>query len=343
MVYTEKNIRQILKYTPLLLFNLLFFVICLVIYSNSRHYAYLRIWHFILQFYIPSMLVMVIFQNYLVNTLFEKDFKLNKFLFRLSLLLLFGLGLTTIISQYHLTTLGKASSFISGLFWLVLTFLGLLLSSTSSLTEYWYRQKLDTVTNEAERVKSELILLKSQINPHFLFNTLNNIYGLVYMKDERAPKVIGKLSQLLRYLLYDCSTPRVSLIKEKEMLSQYLSLQSLKSKSIAQRIDFYSDGIENQHQIMPMLLINFVENCFKHSNIESSNNAWIKISLEVEENELVFQTQNTIEASGLTENTTGIGLTNTLKLLEAGYAENYTLNKSLQGDVFELRLNIQLI
>lgn len=344
MVIPQKNMRQILKYTPLLLFNLFFLITCIVIYSNTGFNGAIRVWYFVAQFYFPSILVLTIYQKYLVKLLLGNQVNKQVFIIRTSILLVSGIIFFSFIqSEFKLNALGQASTFISVIFWLTITFLGLLLISTSHFTEYWYRQELTNLTTEKQRIQSELSLLKSQINPHFLFNTLNNIYGLVYMKDDRAPQLIGKLSQLLRYLLYDCSTPRVSLFREKEMLQQYLGLQSLKSNDIAQRIDFYCDGIENHHQIMPMLLINFVENCFKHSNIENSVNAWIKISLEVEGNTLLFQTQNTIETTIYSTIEKGIGLTNTLKMLDAEYVQNYTLTKSLTNGVFTLRLNLNLI
>ena len=227
--------------------------------------------------------------------------------------------------------------------WLAFTVIGLIMVSTSAYTHYFYNQKLVAVNAEADKVRAELALLKSQINPHFLFNTLNNIYGLVHMKDPRAPEMISQLSKILRYLLYDCGTPRVSLRKEKELIENYLQLQSMKSKSLADRIDFYADGLSDKQMVMPMLLINFVENCFKHSDIETNEEGWVTISLEVSDNELHFTTRNTVKKEIKNMTDSGIGLSNTQKMLSAEYGEKHSLQTGMTDNFFEIDLKLELV
>ena len=198
------------------------------------------------------------------------------------------------------------------------------------------------INAEADKVKAELALLKNQINPHFLFNTLNNIYGLVHMNDARAPEMIAMLSKILRYLLYDCGEARVSLRKEKELIENYLKLQAMKSKSVADRIDFYSDGIADTHTIAPMLLINFVENCFKHSDIETSEEGWVNISLEVSDNQLHFTTRNTLKLVETKSRRSGIGLSNTRKMLEGEYEGKHSLMAGPVQEFYEIDLKLEL-
>ncbi len=189
----------------------------------------------------------------------------------------------------------------------------------------------------------ELKFLRMQIHPHFLFNTLNNIYGLAYLKDERAAVMISKLSKLLRYLLYDCDQSKVRLANEKDLIENYLSVQLLKHEDV-QNVDFYHAGIANGNMIAPMILINFIENCFKHSDLESNPQGWIKISMEVENNELNFRTENTVreEIEETSMEHKGIVLTNSLKLLEANYPEKHKVDITKENHVYRLDLKMTL-
>jgi signal transduction histidine kinase len=227
--------------------------------------------------------------------------------------------------------------------WVLMVFLGIIYMTSIRVARVYYLNAIQKIEHKAQRVEAELKLLKSQISPHFLFNTLNNIYGLAYLRDERAAEMISKLSKLLRYLLYDCDQEKVLLSKEKELIEHYLSIQMLKHED-AMNIDFYHAGITNSHRIAPMILINFIENCFKHSDLEGNPEGWIKISLEVDNGELNFRTENTIkekmEESRM--NRKGIGLTNSLKLLEANYHGKHKIDISREDNMYLLNLKITL-
>jgi sensor histidine kinase YesM len=155
--------------------------------------------------------------------------------------------------------------------------------------------------------------------------------------------MISKLSKLLRYLLYDCDQPKVLLTKEKELIEHYLSIQLLKHEE-SQNVDFYNAGIKNNNKIAPMILINFIENCFKHSDLETNPQGWIKISLEVEKNELNFRTENTFkeEVREIPIDRMGIGLTNSLKLLKANYPEKHEVDITRENHIYQLNLKISL-
>jgi len=227
--------------------------------------------------------------------------------------------------------------------WVLMVLLGLIYMASLRIARVYYINAVQKIEYKAERAEAELKLLKSQISPHFLFNTLNNIYGLAYLRDERAAQMISKLSKLLRYLLYDCDQPKVPLLKEKDLIEHYLSIQLLKHED-PRNVDFYHAGIVNNNKIAPMILINFVENCFKHSDLENNPQGWIKISLEVENNELNFRTENTVEKQieEMPTDQSGIGLTNSLKILEANYPGKHKVEINREGHVYQLDLKIAL-
>lgn len=265
--------------------------------------------------------------------------------------------------SYAFTTISLLALFIGVLLWsdlgyiilgdisvnnmVMMLFTTLLLLGFSFL--YWYYKQWVLKANEAlvlktQKLETELLLLKTQIGPHFLFNTLNNIYSLCQQKHDNAAPMVAKLSNILRYLLYEGSEQRVLLQKELEMLQNYVKLQLLK-KSKSQNIDFYTEGIENHHRIAPLLLINFLENSFKHSNFFNDSEAWIKISCVVEEEKtLQFTITNNISvAVPSTGEEGGIGIKNTQRQLELHYSENHQLNIEQQTDSFQVNLSIQLI
>ncbi|KYG72379.1 hypothetical protein AWN68_11475 [Roseivirga echinicomitans] len=227
--------------------------------------------------------------------------------------------------------------------WVLTELLGIIYMASLRVARVYYLNAVQKIEHKAQRVEAELKLLKSQISPHFLFNTLNNIYGLAYLKDERAAEMISKLSKLLRYLLYDCDQQRVPLSKERNLIEHYLSIQLLKHED-AKNVDFYHAGVMSNHTIAPMILINFIENCFKHSDLETNPQGWIKISLEVEGNELNFRTENTIkeEIEKTLSSHKGIGLTNSLKLLEANYPGNHHVEISNEDHIYQLDLKMTL-
>ena len=194
-----------------------------------------------------------------------------------------------------------------------------------------------------KKPKQNSSLLKSQINPHFLFNTMNNIYGMVQLEDRRAPAMVSKLSRILRYLLYDCAGVRTYLLREKEVIQDFLEFYTLKKKDLADRVDFYHDGIKENDQIMPLLLINFVENCFKHSDIDTNALGWIKISLEVIDNHMHFQTSNTVKQKVQKSKKPGIGLANTKNMLRAEYPGRHSLKEELKAGIFSIDLKLELV
>lgn len=186
--------------------------------------------------------------------------------------------------------------------------------------------------------EQELQYLKKQIHPHFLFNTLNTIYGFALKKSEYTPDIILKLSNLLDYILYQVQKPKVLLIDEVEHIKEYIDLEKIRFQDRL-KINLSISKIPKNIEIPPMLLIPFIENAFKHGSIMDGFLS-IDIHLELKlENQLIFSIKNSFIES-TENNTTGIGLTNIAKRLDLLYANNYILNNTISNNWFEISLTI---
>jgi len=190
-----------------------------------------------------------------------------------------------------------------------------------------------------QRQASELALLRSQVNPHFLFNTLNNIYALVYRKSDDAPAAVMKLSSIMRYMLYDATSDTVPLDKEIEYLKSFIELQSLRIK----HTNFISLGIKGNTEgctIAPMMLIPFVENAFKHGSKTHQPGIWI--TLQAGDDSIRFEVINYLRktADDTDNQASGIGLANIRRRLELLYPGKYRLDIGNDGDKFRVNLEI---
>ncbi|MFD0964864.1 sensor histidine kinase [Pseudofulvibacter geojedonensis] len=194
---------------------------------------------------------------------------------------------------------------------------------------YWFLilffiEKHRHIQLKTEKLQAELELLKSQVSPHFLFNSLNNIYALAVTKSEHTPEMIEKLSDILRYLLEDATQHKVPITKEADLIQKYIDLQHLKKVKANNHISYLSNGLTPQISIPPLLLINFVENAFKHSDIQYNKEGFLHINLSIDENDNVeFEIENSKDKK---MNTLGIGLSNTRKQLDLYYQGNYSLD-----------------
>jgi len=194
---------------------------------------------------------------------------------------------------------------------------------------------------ETEKLASELAFLKSQINPHFLFNTLNNVYSLAFKKSDDTPDAIIKLSKLMRYMLYESNENQVFLSKEIEYLHNYIDLQKLRLPNTI-KIIFNVEGDIEGRLIEPMLLIPFVENAFKHG-ISYVDNSKISISIKLSAYELLFVIENKINNAKITEESgSGIGLSNVKRRLTLLYPNKHTITINDNNDEFKVTLKINL-
>ena len=185
--------------------------------------------------------------------------------------------------------------------------------------------------------------LKSQINPHFLFNALNNIYALTISGSEQSSEMILKLSYMLRYILYECNGPFVSIEKEWEYILNFIDFQNLKSKDdININLDFTNDSAGAL--ISPMIFIPFIENAFKHSHVDSLAEAWVNISLNNKKEEIIFQVDNSIPSKKHNQDELGgIGLENAKRRLELIYSDNYDLIINDKKNSYSVILRIRKV
>lgn len=192
-----------------------------------------------------------------------------------------------------------------------------------------------------EKIEVELKTLKAQLNPHFLFNTLNNIYSLSLDSSPKTPIAIGKLSEILDYVLYKCNSQLVSLSSEIELLKNYIELEKLRYDDRLQ-INFDTQ-IEREIQIPPLLLLSLVENTFKHGAGEDSGSPKIWMAIIQENDNFVFEVSNTISSNYVNNNKETIGLPNIKKQLDLIYGQNYKLKVSSESNLFKVILTIKEI
>ncbi len=193
----------------------------------------------------------------------------------------------------------------------------------------------------AEKLNTELKLLKAQINPHFIFNALNNIYSLTYMKSPKAPASVLKLSQMLRYVIEECAHEKVTLKSEIEYIESYIAFQQMKSP-MEQNIQFDYSQAEQEILIAPMLFIPFIENSFKYSKIEEYADAFIKIKLTTRQDELCFTMTNSIPAAGRHIPGAGTGIENVKKRLEIIFPLKHVLDIREEANKFNVNLTLLL-
>ena len=186
--------------------------------------------------------------------------------------------------------------------------------------------------------EQELHYLKKQIHPHFLFNTLNTIYGLAIQQSGHTPEVILKLSNLLDYILYQVDKPRVSLKEEVLHIKEYVELEKIRFKDTL-KLEFTSSEIDERIQIAPMLLIPIVENAFKHGDLVNDYLS-IEIKMQVEGTELDFRIRNSILHTDKGDTDKGLGLDNFRKRLDLNYRGNYKLEKWISDGWHHARLLI---
>ena len=194
---------------------------------------------------------------------------------------------------------------------------------------------------EKQGMKSELALLRTQINPHFLFNTLNNINSLIVKDQAKAGQSVVKLSEIMRYMLHDASRDKVLLSQEVEHLENYIDLQRIRLEK-AEYISFKIEGNPNGILIPPMLFVPFVENLFKHGD-KSMPSPGFSVSLKITGRTLVFKTQNFIKAESFKkDSSSGIGISNVRRRLELIFPGNYLLEINPENNIFTVYLRINL-
>jgi sensor histidine kinase YesM len=208
----------------------------------------------------------------------------------------------------------------------------------------WFEKERLADKLEKLNIETELKYLKSQINPHFLFNSLNSVYALTLTKSEKAPEVVLKLSDILRYILYEGGEKSVGLKKEIEYLQNYLELEKIR---YGNRLDANINiiGETSGKEIAPMIFLPFVENSFKHGINSNIGNTFIHIKFVIEDHHLIFEIENNKPAQKLNESPEyqgGIGINNVKKRLNLLYPAKHSLVIDEEGNTFKVILKIDL-
>lgn len=191
---------------------------------------------------------------------------------------------------------------------------------------------------KSEKLQTELKFLKAQINPHFLFNTLNNIYGLAIKKSDDTPEIILKLSKIMRYNIFESAKDVVPIEKEIENIHDYISIQKIRHKDL--NLNFIHEVDQPFKEISPLILLQFVENAFKYGASESISDSFITIELRLKENQLNYTVSNSTDERNHVDSTK-IGLHNINRQLELLYPQKYSLETKKDNNTYTVFLTIQ--
>lgn len=274
---------------------------------------------------------------YLHSFIFEKFFRQKKYL----LYLIFTLPIILIFGYLNKLLIEKAISGNTEPFLLLI--FSILMFTGFKYLKIGTKQQFQLQNEENRRIKAELDLLKSQLNPHFMFNTLNNIYSLILDKDDRASEVVLKLSDLMRYLLDTSKQKFVALNDEFDFIKNYISLEEIRLLGSC-KVNLFAEGDLSAKKIAPMMFIPFVENCFKHGIGMNSSNNFININLKAFEKKILLTTENMIvyNKKQLQIKKEKTGLENIKRRLEQIYPNRYKLNIFEEDNIYKVNFELEL-
>lgn len=205
-----------------------------------------------------------------------------------------------------------------------------------------YRVERRNLAIISEQREAQLQELRAQINPHFLFNTLNNIYSLAVVKSDKTADMVLKLSNLLRYVIYDGRAEQIALKREVEHIQHFVELFQMRSEAPL-NIRFDTSGVLDGVKIEPMILIPIVENCFKHCDFDTNEHAFVSIDLQVENKRLYFKTANSKDDRNQQKDKVGgVGLENIRKRLKLKYRDGHQIQIKNSTNTFEVQLDLKL-
>ncbi len=235
-------------------------------------------------------------------------------------------GRATTFGEYFTSALVTSSIFV-------------FLSTALKFTVDWFNNERVQRDLENQRLSAELAFLKSQINPHFLFNSLNSIYSLAYQRSETTPEAILKLAEIMRYMLYECNDAKVDLAKELQYLQSYIDMQKIRYDGQV-FVNFCVHGKTDKQQIAPLLLIAFIENAFKHG-VANDPKQPILLQVHIKEDELYFYLHNkkhhhNRDAGG------GIGMHNVKRRLQLLYPGQYIMKVKDEKEDYSCELTLQV-
>lgn len=240
---------------------------------------------------------------------------------------------STLEARQLAARLGIRTQTVWFFFWVVTGF-----SLAIELTSELFRQILARQELAAERDRAELALYKAQINPHFLFNTLNTLYALVLSKSDRTESAFVKFSNILRYMYTQADREWIPLSDERDYIRQYVDLQRMRLNHHT-RVELYGEVDDERAAVPPMLFVSFVENAFKYGT-SSERDCTIRIGLQLHGGELEFRTENAVMRPDV--HGPGIGIENCRKRLQLLFPGRFELQTSENGGIYRVRLTIRL-
>ncbi len=231
------------------------------------------------------------------------------------------------------------------LYWLPFIFMAITIGATVNLVRITFYSQLQHANVNAAQSKSELLLLQSQLSPHFLFNTLNNLYGLSITQHQKMPPLLLKLSELLRYSIYDAKELLVPLKSEITYINNYIDFERIRIGDRLHLTTSIEVVLSHEMKIAPMLLIVFIENAFKHSKNTTDKNVYIDIALKTWNQTILFSVKNSYsninnERNKL-RNDGGLGLANAMKRLQLLYAGDYELTIDDTNGIYSVLLKLK--
>lgn len=344
-------------------YHILFWVVLSVFYDSVSSYLnnnsfFDTLWHDLL-FFFPTDILGVYFTLYFLipKFLLKKkyiSFTVYFFIFFIFLMIAitmplqyFGMYITRIGSEKDIPSIFK---YIERSFLIAITIKLMIIgiATTIKLSKIWFKsqKRQQNLLNEKLEIKlklkeAELKYLKSQINPHFLFNALNNLYSLTLEKSPKAPEIVLKISSLLDYVLYECNVPDIELSKEIKNIKGYIDLQKIRYDDKV-NISINVEGEPSEIKIAPLLILPLIENAFKHGLDKNVGNGFIKININVSDDSK-FNLIVTNSLNGEKNHTgEGIGLSNLRKRLELQYPQKYQFNTQINDYMFVTELCIDL-
>ncbi|MFI5452853.1 sensor histidine kinase [Pedobacter sp. UC225_61] len=234
------------------------------------------------------------------------------------------------LKWYHLKRLGFTLSYMIGQLCGV-SFLAYFIHSA--------KQNEQLKTLKEQQLISELTYLKAQLQPHFFFNTLNNIYSLALKQDKATAPLVAKLAEMMRYILYKADEKWVSLKDETEFIKNYVEVEHIRYRSTIS-ISFDRQGIDDESKISPLLLLPFIENAFKHGIQEEEKEGFVNIVICKTGEELILEVKNSIAKTN--QHTDGIGLVNVKKRLAILYPKNHKLEIQNDGKIYQVSLTLEM-
>jgi two-component system, LytTR family, sensor histidine kinase AlgZ len=299
-------------------------------------------------FHVLMTMSIAYFNYFYIFPRFLKHKNIGRYI--LEFILPFAIGITIMVygKQYIVDGFSKNAKFLyTQRFVVYLSLNTLFIVSFVAVLKFiedWLELEAQKKALETEKLTAELQFLKAQINPHFLFNTLNNLYYLALTNAPHTPEIIAKLSQMMRYMIYDSNHAKVSLTKEIDYMHNYISLEKLRFNNDVP-IVFEVEGNTEGVQIAPLVLITFLENAFKHGVSNTAHGAWVKIKIETDKKTLHYTVENSLLTlkDEKTKEKSGIGLQNVKRRLDLMYPQKHNLVIEEKESEYRIALNLELL